>query len=343
MNYFKDKKIDTSNWKYFNLIDFFLFEKGSESSPNISDYISDEGINCVVAKKNNSGFGGRKTKPKRKWNGEGLALIAQGDGGAGMCFYVNGEFCANTSVWILLPKDKTKFNKNIGLFLSTITSSYKLVFSRSRSINLKNLKKLFIKLPTKDNIEPDWEYMNNYINEILKFKLINFINNFSKITIKNIDITSWKSFRIGDLFERVKIKSISNVFRNFPIGNINVIGNSSINNGVIKKLDINDWKYLHPEGVLSYGAKGGLFFYQEEVWASTDHVHMLKFKGNLSKDLALFLCTILNKLILNKGGWTSGLESNILDEHISLPTINGKIDVNYMENFIKKIKLENFN
>lgn len=343
MNYFKDKKIDTTNWKYFNLIDFFTFEKGSESSPNVSDYINREGVDCIIAKKNNSGFGGKKINPKRKWNSEGLALIAQGDGGAGMCFYVNGEFCANKSVWILLPKDKTTFNKNVGLFISTVTSLYKLVFNRSRSINLKALKKLVIKLPTKNNIEPDWEYMNNYIDEITKYKIINFINDFSKIETKNIDITNWKMFKVSDLFERVKIKSISNVFRSFSIGSVNVIGNSSINNGVIKKLDINNEKYLHPKGVLSYGAKGGLFFYQEEVWASTDHVHMFKFKGNLSKDLALFLCTVLNKLILNKGGWTSGLESNILDEYICLPVLNEDINIEYMEKSIKNIKSKNFN
>lgn len=174
MNYFEDKKIDTSNWKYFKLGDFFTFEKGSETSPNINDYVSEIGINCVVAKKNNSGFGGKKTNPKRTWNLEALALVAQGDGGAGMCFYVDGKFCANTSVWILLPKNKTTFNKNIGLFLSTVVSSYKLIFSRSKSISAKVLENLFIKLPTKNNVDPDWEYMNNYINDI-KDKLKNLL------------------------------------------------------------------------------------------------------------------------------------------------------------------------
>lgn len=70
-------------------------------------------------------------------------------------------------------------------------------------------------------------------------------------------------------------------------------------------------------------------------WASTDHVHMFASK-KLNAYNSLFLCTILNKIIETKGGWSSSLESNIINESIKLPiTKNNQPDWEYMEKYIK--------
>lgn len=154
---------------------------------------------------------------------------------------------------------------------------------------------------------------------------------------EKIDTTNWKEFKIGDILNRVKIKSISKIIRNFNEGNINIVGNSLSNNGIIKSLNINQNIYIHSGNSISYGAKGGGFFYQKNEWASTDHVHMFV-NENLNEYNSLFLCTIINKIIFSKGGWSSSLESNIIYEKIKLPVkSDGSPNWEYMEEYIKYI------
>lgn len=153
----------------------------------------------------------------------------------------------------------------------------------------------------------------------------------------NLNIQEWRLFKVGEVLGRNKIPSISKELRKFKNGNGNVIGNSQLNNGIIYNLEINDSKYIHSENSLSYGAKGGKFFYQKNKWASTDHVHMFV-SNKLNENNQLFICTIMNKLISIKGGWCSSLESNIIDEYIKLPIDkDGAPDWKYMEDYIKQL------
>ena len=53
----------------------------------------------------------------------------------------------------------------------------------------------------------------------------------------------------------------------------------------------------------------------------------------------VFICTLLNKIIKSFVGWSSSLESNILDMNILYPVdSNGQPDWEYMENYIKSYK-----
>ena len=152
------------------------------------------------------------------------------------------------------------------------------------------------------------------------------------------EISTWKEFKIGEVVERITIKSLNNSKDKFEEGTVNVISNSAVNNGVIKKIKIEDEKYIHNGNALSYGAKGGKFFYQKERWVSNDHVHMFISKY-LNENNSLFLCSIINKVIEYKGGWSSSLESNIVNEKIKLPiTENGSPDWQYMEDYILLLK-----
>lgn len=154
-----------------------------------------------------------------------------------------------------------------------------------------------------------------------------------------MNFDNWKLYKIGEIFKRVPIKSISKILSDIPKGNINVVGNSSENNGVINYVDLSKYpEYLHPGNVLSYGAKGGKFFFQKNVWASTDHVHMFM-NDSINENNQIFICTVLNKLIETKGGWSSSLESKIVEEKIYLPSNKeGLPDWEYMETFVNTLK-----
>lgn len=155
-----------------------------------------------------------------------------------------------------------------------------------------------------------------------------------------LDFNKWRKFKVGEVLQRIPIKSVSKVLCEMNLGKTKVIGNSSLNNGVIDYVDISGeyMKYVHRGNVLSYGAKGGKFFYQKDQWVSTDHVHMF-FNENLNEQNQLFICTILNKLLEIKGGWCSSLESNIVNEKILLPVDQtGNPDWDFMDKYIKSLK-----
>lgn len=154
----------------------------------------------------------------------------------------------------------------------------------------------------------------------------------------DLKIKKWKKFKVKDVLTREPIKSISSILKSQKSGDINVVGNSSLNNGVINKISLNDKSYLQKKNTLSYGAKGGKFFWQKEEWVSTDHVHQFS-SPSLNENNQLFLCTILNYLLSIKGGWSSSLESNIVDEDIYLPVNEEENpDWKFMDEYIQYIK-----
>lgn len=188
----------------------------------------------------------------------------------------------------------------------------------------------------------------DFMKTKLDFMLINkslydeVLNNCGELKIninvsnKQFNFKNWKEGKVSDILERIKgLKSISNRIRTFFEGNMPVITNTALNNGIGKLLNINDKKFIHDGNCLSYGAKGGKFFYQKYPWASTDHVHMFINK-NLNEWNQMFICTLLNKIIEIKGGWGTSLESNILNETIMYPVNKyGLPDWEYMEKYIK--------
>lgn len=162
-----NKKINFTNWKEFKLKSLFDFARGEDESPNASEkFVIDNAIKCVTAKNNNCGIGGWKLSPIKVWKRDALAFVGQGDGGAGLCYYVDAPFCANKCIWILLPKEGIKFNKYIGLFLSSILSKNKKRFFHGYPITIKRLEDMTIKLPISSDGNPDWQWIEDYIKSL---------------------------------------------------------------------------------------------------------------------------------------------------------------------------------
>ena len=64
-------------------------------------------------------------------------------------------------------------NKNIGLFLCTILNKKSSKYSYSNARILDKIKKEKIFLPSKNN-EPDWEYMDKFIENVQKAMKLDF-------------------------------------------------------------------------------------------------------------------------------------------------------------------------
>lgn len=154
----KNKKhycdLNVDCWQEYNLKDLFDVVAGKYHYPNEYEngntpYISASNMNNGVAQKIN-------LKPEFKGN-----CIVTGKVGC-TAFYQPDDFCATSDVNVLIPKNFS-LTKEIGLFIvSVINKSENYKWGYGRQCRVGDVKKIIIKLPTK-NEKPDWEYIKNYI------------------------------------------------------------------------------------------------------------------------------------------------------------------------------------
>ena len=82
----------------------------------------------------------------------------------GSCFYQELKFSASDHVEKLIPRYE-KFNKYIGLFISTIINLEQARYGYGRKFAQKRIKPTTIKLQSK-NGKPDYEFMEKFIKSL---------------------------------------------------------------------------------------------------------------------------------------------------------------------------------
>jgi hypothetical protein len=157
----KHLSIDTQKWRWFNINKIFKIEKGerlvelertngeiplitaSSKNNGIVDYISEETF-----------------KDKKKIFEDKLTIDMFFD-----VFYHTYKYFSDDNVHTLLPEFDKK-SIQIILFLATILreSSYKYAYGRQLRIKRLELEK--IKLPADKDKNPDWQFMEDYINSL---------------------------------------------------------------------------------------------------------------------------------------------------------------------------------
>jgi len=152
-------ELNIENWKSFNLFDLFKI-KGSKSIVyrDVKKYGDGKYPYVVTASKNNGvrGF-------FDYWTEEGNVLTID-SATVGSCFYQKEKFSASDHVEKLIPN----FNMNsyIATFLTTVINLEQYRYGYGRKFAQKRIKETVIKLPAKENGEPDFEFMENYIKSL---------------------------------------------------------------------------------------------------------------------------------------------------------------------------------
>lgn len=126
------------------------------SMPYVSSSAMDNGVDNFVS--NNQGV--------RIFNN---CLTIANSGSVGATFYHPYSFVASDHVTSLANE---KFNKYIYLFGGNITSRFSEKYSFNREIKDSRLQREKMMLPVKDNDEPDFEYMEEYMRRI-EYRLLN--------------------------------------------------------------------------------------------------------------------------------------------------------------------------
>ena len=352
--------LNISNWKEFKIKDLFnvTLSKGDCKANNLP--IGD--IQLITSGFTNNGVG---------------AYVASGDGEAelyetncitvdmfGNTFYRNQPFysVSHGRVNILLPN--IPLTDNVGKFIALIIEQATLQsFSYARMCTSTLLPEVVIKLPIDKSGNLDYQFMEEYINnldisvrDIPDYYLYDGFNkacwymdninqedfeNRYSASLLNEELTiqdrNWKEFRLGDTNYFKIERGASEYIKNMGEGDIPYISTTGKNNGIAAFVDVSnrDGNLIS----LAYDGTVGSCFYQEKPFFASEKIVTIDLvQCSMNRYIASFLIPIL-KLesgMYEYGGRKWTVEQQLVNTYIQLPIDdNGEPDYKFMEEYIK--------
>lgn len=157
--------LDEKEWKPIFISSMFELVRGRENNMAM---LEDGDIPLISAKANNNGLKGFVHSPKKVIAGQCITLNNDGDGGAGLAYYQPANMALDTHVTALMPRfDMSMFTM---LFIAECISGLHGFFGHGLSISNPRAKRIRIMLPVTDSGEPDYEYMEQYVKNMMLHK-----------------------------------------------------------------------------------------------------------------------------------------------------------------------------
>ena len=151
-----------------------------------------------------------------------------------------------------------------------------------------------------------------------------------------VDISQWKEFEIGKLFDVVKGARLTKA--NMREGNNRFIGSSAMCNGLTALIANNE--KLHPANTITvcYNGSVGETFYQDESFWASDDVNVLYPKFNMTKNIGLFIAPLI-RYVGQRYAFIDKWRMDVMKKDcIKLPVDNnGCPDWSYMDSYMANV------
>ncbi len=275
----------------------------------------------------------------------GNCITVTNNGSVGYAFYQTKPFTCSQDVNVLYLKNY-KLNKCLASFLILMIEQQRVCFNYSRKWTPARMKKSSIMLPINENNELNYEFMENYINELRNNEFKKYIDIIKKRKnrliykrLRPLNHKKWESFYIDELFTISSGKRLTK--SNMIPGDTPFIGATALNNGVTNFVsNINDSLDSNVLGV-NYNGSVVESFYHPYNCLFTDDVkrfHLKYYPDN--KHILLFFKTILLK---QKEKYMYGYKFNskrMKRQSIIVPINDeGKPDYEYMEQYMINLEI----
>lgn len=326
------KQIDTKQWKEFVIKDLFTVKRPSaRSQANYEDgdvpFVASGNFNNGVLKY-------LQPKDDEILDSGNCITVSPIDGSS---FYQEDDFLgrggAGSSIILLYNPNLNLYN---GYFIATVIRTVCRKYAYSDMANKNTIGAEKIKLPVDETGNPDFSYMESYMKnlELAVSSSLTDLQSAKKSDVSGeLDISSWKLFRISELFNVQKGKRLTKA--DMKDGKIRFIGASAINNGITAYIS-ND-EHLHPSNTitLSYNGSIGEAFYQDEIFWASDDVNVLYPKFEMNREMAFFIIPLLKTAGKRYAFIDKWKKEDMEKSEIPLPTDkDGNPDYKYMENYI---------
>lgn len=332
-------KIDTTGWKEFVIKDFFVIDKPiARSQKNYND----GDIPFVASGNYNNGILAfcepHKNEPIDSGN---CITVSPIDGST---FYQPKDFLgrggAGSSILILRNNN---LNYRRGLFLVTVMRRLFAKYTYVDALNSTVIKGEKLLLPVTNTGAPDWQYMERYIENIEKNAYSNMnalLKANNKEITNSIDISKWKDFKITSLFG-LSLPSGDLQTKKVIEGTIPLITPSNTNNGVFKLISKKSKSTLYRKGSITVDMFGNAYYHDYDFFVTAHgHVNVLIPNNALSRFSALFICSSIKTMFLQKYGFSDMCTQAVLRKAvIKLPAnMKGEPDYEYMERYMNYIE-----
>lgn len=156
--------LDSVNMDWFNVKEIFPIIEKCKCS-NATELLEDgNDIAYIGAKKSDNGVMRYvKYDETLVTKGNCIVFIGDGQGSVGYCIYQPKDFIGSTT---LVAGYNPHLNQYIAQFLIAILDKERYRYSFGRKYNKAAITSTKIKLPSKSDGSPDWEFMENYIKSL---------------------------------------------------------------------------------------------------------------------------------------------------------------------------------
>ncbi|MDO4698132.1 MAG: restriction endonuclease subunit S [Pasteurellaceae bacterium] len=153
----------------------------------------------------------------------------------------------------------------------------------------------------------------------------------------------WEEFKLGDLFEIEGTKSLDSNAINFVKKGINFVGRTFENNGIQGLIEKREFEPNSPFTITATVIGNYKYVkYQKAEYYCSQNINKLTPKEIINKwneRVAYFFVSNIQKFVSLYDGQQGGYKLNDIKKHkIKLPTKNGKINFDFMENFISQLE-----
>ena len=337
-------KLTDREWKEFFIDDVFDVSGTITTKPQ--DLISGGSIPRITCASTNNGLDNLyQNKPTEKGK-----VITIDSATIGFTAYQGYDFIATDHVEKIKLKSR-EMNCYIGLFLKqTIDSAIMQKYNYGYKFSQTRIKKQKILLPVDKQGQPDYQFMEDYIKQLMHQKRKEYIEYANKKIeekrreeIEPLDSKQWREFNIAQLFDIYSGKRLESY--NQQSGNIPFIGATDSNNGITNF--VSNTNSSLDKNVLGVNYNGSVVcnYYHSYKCIFSDDVKRFHLKNKKDrKDILLFFSTIIYQ---QREKYRYAYKFNaerMKRQYIMLPTNkNNEPDYEYMEDYIQNIIFNKYN
>lgn len=342
--------METKNWKWFEVAN--LFDKPYKGTAynaqnlEICDFDNKRAIRYVTRTDANNGLKCFVINEEFEDVEMGNAITI-GDTTSTIYYQAENFICGDHIVIL-----RSKFlNKLRGLFLVSLLNMERYRYNYGRAYKKDLIYHTQIKLPINSNGNPDWQWIESYVQNTLIPKLP---QKTKKVWQRNFDTTplspnklqlktkEWQWFTIDDGTKNSLFSVAAGKYHypsEYSNGNTPYLSATAVNNGVGNKIDL-DAEF---EGnVVTTEKVGCTSFYQPKPFCATSDVNIITCKRHkINPYIGLFLASVID---FNENfRWTYGRQCRVGDTkaiRLKLPAIKNSQDEyepdwQWMEDYIK--------
>ena len=329
-------KIDISQWKPFAIEKLFTVVKGTRLT---KANMRDGEIRFIGASAINNGVTAQIANKEKLHPANTITITYNGS--VGEAFYQDKEFWASDDVNVLYPK--FEMNQYTALFIIPLLKSAGRKYAFIDKWKKETMEKDSIMLPVDETGNPDFAYMESYMRNLdsaVSSSLTALRSAKSSENCKSIDVSAWKEFAIGDLFEikRPAARSQSN----YEEGTVPFVASGNFNNGVLKYLSPKDSEPLDKGNCITVSPIYGSSFYQASDFLGRGGAGssvLLLYNDKINEKSGMFIATIIRAVCQKYGYSDMGNKDTVSMEKIKLPVdVDGNPDFLFMEWYMDNIK-----